>query len=251
MEAILIGILAFIMNMESFLGYGQFSRPIIVGPLVGLIFGDINTGLLTGASLELAFMGNITIGGALPPDIIAGGILGTAFSITLGTGVEGALALALPIATISLLFKNLIYTVARGWFAHRADRYAELGDDKGVARQHVLANLCYTVPIAIITAASFQFGGEAVGNIIAVIPSFIMKGLSVATSMLPALGFAMLARMIFNKEVAPFFFLGFCLAAYLNLPVLGIATFAIIIAVLIVNQDNKSIQGGNVQDEEF
>lgn len=250
MEAIMIGVLAFIMNMESFLGYGQFSRPIIVGPIVGIILNDVNTGLLTGASLELAFMGNITIGGALPPDIIAGGILGTAFSIKLGTGVEGALALALPIATISLLFKNLMYTVARGWFAHRADMYAEKGDDKGVARQHVLANLCYTIPIAIITAASFQFGGEAVGKIIETIPEFIMKGLSVATSLLPALGFAMLARMIFNKEVAPFFFLGFCLAAYLNIPVLGIASFALIIALLIINNE-KETKGGSTDAEDF
>jgi len=251
-ETLLIGILALIMNMESFLGYGQFSRPIVVGPLVGLILGDFQTGLLVGASLELAFMGNITIGGALPPDIIAGGILGTAFAITTNTGIEGALVLALPIATLSLLFKNVMYIFARGYLSHRADAYADQGDDKGVARMHVVANLIYTIPIAIITALTFKFGGEVVQSILAAIPAFVMKGLSVATGLLPALGFAMITKMIMNKKVAPYFYIGFCLSAYLNIPVLGIAVFATLIALLVINntKDEPVLAGGN-KDEEF
>ena len=39
---------------------------------------QVNAGLAVGATLELAFMGNVTIGAALPPEITAGGILGTA-----------------------------------------------------------------------------------------------------------------------------------------------------------------------------
>ena len=41
----------------------------------------------------------------------------------------------------------------------------------------------------------------------------------------------MLARMILTKQLVPFYFLGFLLTAYLNVPVLGVALLAIIIAI--------------------
>lgn len=46
---------------------------------------------MVGASLELVYMGTLTIGGAFPPDIYTGGILGTAFAITTGSGIRGQL----------------------------------------------------------------------------------------------------------------------------------------------------------------
>ena len=68
------------------------------------------------------------------------------------------------------------------------------------------------------------------------IPEFVQHGLSVATGLIPALGFAMLARLLINKTVAPYFFLGFVpLAAYLEIPVTGIAIFGAIVAVVVVN----------------
>ena len=68
----------------------MIQRPIVMGPLVGLVLGDVNAGLAVGATLELAFMGNVTIGAALPPEITAGGILGTALAIVSGNGTEAA-----------------------------------------------------------------------------------------------------------------------------------------------------------------
>ena len=50
-------------------------------------------------------------------------------------------------------------------------------------------------------------------------------------NMLPAMGFAMLGRMILNKESMPFFFLGFLLCSYVGMPVLGVALLAIIIVI--------------------
>lgn len=67
------------------------------------------------------------------------------------------------------------------------------------------------------------------------IPEFIKHGLSVATGIIPALGFAMLARLLINKKVAPYFFLGFVLMAYLKIPVTGIAILGAIVAVVMVN----------------
>lgn len=240
LNAILIGVVALIGFLECGIGNSMVQRPIVMGPLVGIILGDVQTGLAVGATLELAFMGTQAIGAALPPEITAGGILGTAFAITSGAGADVAVALALPIATVALLVKNTYYLIIRGALLHASDRCAEKGDYKGVERYHLFSYLSYVVVMAVIIALCFQAGSPAVEAFLAIVPQFIMDGLSVASGVLPALGFAMLANMLLNKKVAPFFMIGFVLAAYLGMPVLGIAILGVMIALVMAMGGNNS-----------
>ena len=91
--AIIVGfILAVLWFIEKVGGTPMVIRPIVVSPIVGLALGDLKTGLLIGATLELVFMGAIQIGGAVPPDVLVGSGLGTAFAIMNGQGADVALA---------------------------------------------------------------------------------------------------------------------------------------------------------------
>ena len=47
-------------------------------------------------------MGAISVGAYIPPDVNVGGVLATAFAISMGKSVEAAVALAMPIATLAL-----------------------------------------------------------------------------------------------------------------------------------------------------
>ena len=183
----------------------------IVVALVGLVLGDVNAGLAVGATLELAFMGNVTIGAALPPEITAGGILGTALAIVSGNGTEAALALALPIATVALLIKNTFYLTARSWFLHKSDQYAAEGNAAGVNAMHMISFLSYDIVMSLVIAICFYCGSDAVQSFLAIIPAFIIRGISVAAGILPALGFAMLGKILISPKVAPYFLLGFLL----------------------------------------
>jgi PTS system mannose-specific IID component len=64
----------------------------------------------------------------------------------------------------------------------------------------------------------------------------------VAGNLLPALGFALLMNLLLRKAVAPYFFLGFLLAAYLKLPVIAIGGLGIIIAVLVTQRGEKEME---------
>lgn len=75
-QAILIGLIAMFVTFEWMFGTNLGSRPIITGMLVGLVMGDLKTGIILGATLEMVFIGSITLGAAVPPDVITGGILG-------------------------------------------------------------------------------------------------------------------------------------------------------------------------------
>lgn len=73
---------AFFVALAVFVGVGghelfgmvMLSRPIVVAPLTGLLLGDVQTGLLVGASLESIFMGvvNVGISSTAEPALAAG-----------------------------------------------------------------------------------------------------------------------------------------------------------------------------------
>lgn len=247
LQAILLGIVAFIAQSEYALGTSLLSRPIVTGLFTGIVLGDINTGIIMGATLELAFIGSFSVGASIPPDVVTGGILGTAFAITAGAGTETALLLGLPIATLTLILKNVYLGLLIPMMNQKADLYAADGNYKGVERMHLLAGFGLSLMLALVVTISFMVGSNTISKLLAMIPAFVQNGLSVATGLIPALGFAMLARLLINKQVAPYFFLGFALAAYLEIPVTGIAIFGAVTAVVVVNLRNIRGQGQSIQ----
>ncbi|GAA3014828.1 PTS mannose/fructose/sorbose/N-acetylgalactosamine transporter subunit IIC [Tetragenococcus solitarius] len=251
LQAILLGLVAFIAQSEYALGTSLLSRPIVTGLFTGIVLGDIKTGIIMGATLELAFIGSFSVGASIPPDVVTGGVLGVAFAITANAGTETALLLGLPIATLTLILKNIYLGLLIPAMNHKADDYAEEGNYKGVERMHLLAGFGLSLMLGLVVMISFMVGSSAVSDLLDKIPDFIQNGLTVATGLIPALGFAMLARLIINKQVAPYFFLGFALASYLEIPVTGIAIFGAIIAVVVVNLTNiQKRNNANTNTEE-
>ena len=53
-KTLLIALVSFIGFLECGVGNSMIQRPIVMGPLVGLVLGDVNAGLAVGATLELA-----------------------------------------------------------------------------------------------------------------------------------------------------------------------------------------------------
>jgi PTS system mannose-specific IID component len=84
-----------------------------------------------------------------------------------------------------------------------------------------------------IVLLALQLGAGVMKEFLDMIPAWVQSGLQVAGNMLPALGFALLMNLMLNKKVAPYFFLGFMLAAYLKLPIIAIGGLGVIIALII------------------
>ena len=90
-QAIMLGLIAGIGILDGrIFGQMMFDRPLVTGLLVGLVLGDVKNGIIIGAQLELIWMGIAGIGASTPPDVVTGGILGTAFAILSNSGVEVA-----------------------------------------------------------------------------------------------------------------------------------------------------------------
>ena len=76
-------------------------------------------------------------------------------------------------------------------------------------------------------------GTDLVKQIVNTIPEWLTNGLTLASKILPAYGFALLLNTMLTNKLVPFLLLGFLITAYSGLSIIGIAAFACILAVLL------------------
>lgn len=228
-------------------GQTMIERPLVVGAVAGLVFGDLQTGILIGASLEAIFMGAVDIGGALSAEPVTATVLATTFAITLNVNMKASLALAVPIgvfaAFISMFLKNVVMNI----FAPLVDKVAANDDSKGLTKLHFGMWFINYFVFSLVTFFSVLAGAQPVQHLVKQIPANLMAGLAATGGLLPAVGFAILLRMLWSKNLSPFYFLGFILAAYVNLPSVAIAAIGIIIVILQWNRDKQIMDLENKQ----
>lgn len=251
-----IFVVALVANSQDFLGASFIGRPLVTGPVIGLIFGDIKQGIIIGGQLELIFLGLVGIGAAVPPDEIMGGIIATALTIQSGYDIEVALAIALPVATLGLVIKNFLYVIVFPAMTHRADELVEDGEIEKAANMHLKASLTRILLMSISTVLVFVVGSSTIDSLLSLIPVAFIDGMSIAAGLLPAIGFAMLLNMTFKKNTAPFFLVGFLAVAYLQLDLVAVSILGVIFAgmmyiILGEIDSNKQSYGQEGEFDEF
>ncbi|MCL6572800.1 MAG: PTS sugar transporter subunit IIC [Bacillus sp. (in: Bacteria)] len=228
-QALLIGIWAGIAGIDLFNGLTHVHRPIFTGLIVGLILGDWQTGLMAGATLELVWAGMVPLAGAQPPNVVIGGIIGTSFAILANQDASTAVGVAVPFAVAAQACITLLFT-AYSPVMHKMDRYAVEGNTKGIDRLNYLGPVILFAFYFIISFLPIYFGAAQAESVVNTLPTWLISGLSVAGGIMPAVGFAMLLKIMWKVSYAPFFVGGFILAAYLKLPILAIAVLGVSIA---------------------
>ena len=240
LQAFLVALAVFIcVGGAELIGFTMLNRPIVVGSLVGLFLGDIQTGVIIGASLEAVFMGVVNIGRASAAEPGIATAVGTAFAIMLGKGSEVALTLALPMGILGLQIKTVLYIFVVGMFTKHFDQLAAEGKEKQIVLLHYgLWGINWAL-YSLVAFLGILFGSDAVSAFLEAIPDAVMNGLTVCGGLLPAVGMAMLMKMLWDQKICMFYFLGFVLAAYLDLPLIALAVLGVIIAVTVGMNDYK------------
>lgn len=225
----LVGLLGY---SEWLLGTSYLQRPIILGPLVGLVLGNVQDGIIMGATLELAMIGAVSVGAYDPPDLVSGSIIGISLAIQTHAAPGAALTLGIPIAALMQALGLATGQPLMLAFIHKCDSAAKKGNTHALTRNMLIAGYIQDWPGIVFIPLAFYFGSSTVASVLNIIPSFVQDGMNVAAGLLPLLGFAMLAQMMMNKKVAAFFFLGFFLVAYSGITTTGVAIFAVVMAAI-------------------
>ncbi len=210
-------------------------RPLIAGSVAGLIVGDPTLGMAVGATLELTALGIYTYGGATTPDYQTGAIVGTALAADASGAFSGQLALGITVgipAAILLASLDPIGRFLPTFWIHRADGYAAAGDDRRMSWAHWTAFIPWGLTRAIPTFLAALATAETVQNFQDAIPEGFVRGMTLVGAMLPAVGFAMLLKIMPVRRYWYMLLIGFVLFAYLQVPLVGIAIFGVALAAI-------------------
>lgn len=222
------------------LSWQCINRPIVVAPLAGLVLGDLNTGIIMGAALESIFMGISAIGGSIPADATTASIIAVAYTVLTGSGAEAGLAIALPIGTVMASIASMFTPIWASLAAYWEKLAAECNPKKFMAQTMAL-NMITPLINTVILFFAVAYGVEGLQSFLTSLPAWVMTGLGASTSMMLAVGFAILTSMIWNKEVGCFFFFGYVLVAYLGMGTLPIAIIGGVIAITMFFSEKRVI----------
>ena len=70
-EAFLVALWAALCGIDKYDVALNFHRPLITGPVIGFILGDVQTGLIAGAAMELAWLGLVPNAGSQPQMLLS------------------------------------------------------------------------------------------------------------------------------------------------------------------------------------
>lgn len=210
-QIILVFIVTFIAAIDQFSFLESLYQPIVTGMVIGLILGDLQTGLIVGGTYQLMTIGNMPVGGAQPPNAVIGGIMAAILAITLQLEPTVAVATAIPFSLLGQYGVTIIFSLMSPVMS-KADSYAHDANMKGIDRINYLAMVGLGTIFGLIVVLFF-IGGAAFGNqAVAAIPQWLMGGLGAAGGMMRYVGFAILLKVMVSKEMWGFFFMGFGLA---------------------------------------
>jgi PTS system mannose-specific IIC component len=272
-QAALFGLFACLASMPGMggttVGNYTLGRPLVAGLVVGIIMGDLRSGILVGASIQLVYIALVTPGGTVSADVRAISYIGIPLSILaikaqgIDPGSVEAAGLASSLgAAVGTLGTVLFYGTSTinlvwqgmGW------KWLEKGDLKklylvDMGLPWIGHILCSFIPTFVITLA----GAGMVDLMKTYLPmdGIAMKTLFTVGSLLPTVGIAILLKQVISKptDFLTFFF-GFTLSAVMGCNLIAAALIGCFFAVINYKIESVKVDlalapaSASAQDEE-
>lgn len=243
MQGIGLAIMAIIVGVDFWLEGLFIFRPIIVSTLTGLILGDVQLGLLTGGITELAFAGLTPAGGTQPPNPVLAGVMSTVIAYTTRTEASGAMALALPFSFLMQYIILFCYSTF-SFFMKGADKAAEEADTAKIVKINMTCTAIIALLYGLVVFLCAFVAQDAMKAFVEILPEWLTHGFEVAGGILPAVGFAMLLKVMLKGEFVPYLLIGFVIACFLDFSnLLPIAVVGVALALFVFNIE-KSVKTG-------
>ncbi len=248
-QAAILGLFASLSSMPgmggSSIGNYTLGRPLVGGLVCGLVLGDLKTGIICGAAMQLVYIALVTPGGTVSADVRAVSYIGIplamvaihsqGLSATSGDAANLAKSMGTLVGTVGTVLFYGTATLNLAW-QHIGWKAVEKGQFKKLYMvDWGLPWISHLFFSFLPTLIMCKLGATAVTALKDALPmdGIPMKTLFTVGSLLPCVGIAILLKQIVDKAVdfIPFF-VGFTLAASLGLNLVSSAVVSLIFALL-------------------
>jgi len=198
---------------------GQFmiSQPIVAGPLVGWMLGDLRAGIIIGVVLELIWVVDMPVGTFVPANSTVSAVSATAIAVLGSHGVA-----TLPVIGFSLLLTTgmapvtmMVDTVIRkanSRLVFVASAVSAAPSGRTLARAQLFGLMMFYLKTFVLYLLFLPAGIVAV-SLFNHLPEQVHRAMSLFVQLLPFLGVALIARRLSIKNIDLFLLAGFMIAA--------------------------------------
>ena len=246
LEIILVTLVAAICGMGSVLDERQTHRPLVACTLIGLVLGDLQSGIIVGGMLEMLALGWMNVGAAMAPDAALASVIAAILVIKGGQDKTTAIAVAIPVAAAGQVLTIFVRTLTI-FLQHKADDYAIQANFRGIELCHFTGLALQALRVAIPTfAVALVAGTDTVTNALNAIPEVVTRGLQIAGGFIVVVGYAMVINMMRAGALMPFFFLGFVIASFSDYNLVGLGFLGACLALIYIQLNPQFNQNAQV-----
>lgn len=197
--AVLAAAIAVIELDGTYIGQWMISRPIVLGPMVGILAGEIEAGVLLGALFEMFSAAAVPVGTHIPANATIGA--GSALLLALGPGAAGlewAFPVGLALAHAFRPLEGELRQRAERWEARAARRIEEEepGGLGGILALGLVERLA--VSAAFLMAVLFVLR-PLLSRLACAAPEIVQAGLGWGLDAAPWLGVAALLQVLWKR----------------------------------------------------
>ncbi|MGL5693343.1 MAG: PTS galactosamine transporter subunit IIC [Peptostreptococcaceae bacterium] len=251
-QGLLIALVAIIAGLDLWLETFFIFRPIIVAPVVGLILGDLRLGIICGGFTELVFASLTPAGGVQPPNPPIAAIMTVVLAKTTNAEPASAVAMSLP---FSILMQYIVlgfystFTVFVGKF----NKYSEKADVDSFKRLSLMIMVIVSLTYGLVAFLCTYGAQSQISALVEAMPAWLIHGFEVAGGILPAIGFAILLKNLFQLKYLPYLLVGFLIVSFIEVPnLLPVAMVGLVFALLSFFRNDTvvvSSSNNNVEEE--
>ena len=122
---------------------------------------------------------------------------------------------------------------AHTYFVHKADDCAAKADTRGIFVYNVVWPQVFNfITYAIPAFLAVYYGADMVTQLLSTLPQIVITCLEAFGMLLPALGLAMLLKVLLKVEFLPYFILGYIASVYLGLDMIAVALMGAAFAIM-------------------
>lgn len=218
-QAILISLLGYLTYIHvPFLGGGLvgwycIGRPLVSALFIGIILGDIPTAITLGVEVQLIFIGLVTPGGSISPDMNLATYVAVPLGVVTGLDKGATVALAFTVASVANIMAAPCYAATLIPVNYQKKLVAE-GKLQEATLVPVWGNVVKFVFRFFPTFVLNYFGQTAIAKILAVCPQWVISLLTIFGNPMCLVGFAILMKLMIKKPTDLIFYtFGFALTS--------------------------------------
>lgn len=237
-QIILITLLGYLTYIHTpFLGGGLIGwycigRPLVSALFIGIILNDVTTAMKLGVYIQLIFIGLVTPGGSVTPDMNLATFIALPLAVVSGLDSGATVALAVTVASVANIMGAPVDALMLMVVNYQKKLVAE-GKLQAATLVPIWGNFPKFLFRVVPTFVCLYFGQGAIETIMAVSPAWLLGVLSVFGAPMCLVGFAILMKLLVKKTTDLIYFaIGFAFISVLKADMVTVLVFALLFALL-------------------